>query len=282
MLCKWLNTCTKGRSKAQHANGCCDIVYPCIFRGMLLFRGYFLQSTAKENGLRHAYIWSKSGLPSATFLLLFTHARQSSAGNNSVHRQRLGPRAVLWGTEEISSTQIGCTGAGGPLFPGAWCVCRVHSNWKPSHEGQQVGTPVLLGVCTHSYFQHIFTHLYETQLTSDLPDNIQPWAPSLWKQTQGEPQEEGPAIRVFPALCWPQTCRAAPRNSPCHQRSPPKVMVLFFSWTSLKLFETHFLRENPKGNRNRQNWFPLINIHIFRAGLLHHIQKTDTYFFLWR
>lgn len=221
-------------------------LYPCIFKGILLFRGYFLQSTAKEDGLGHTYIWAKSGLPGATFLLLFLHARQSSTGNRSLHRQSLGPWASFQGTEETSSMQTVSTGAGGPLFPGAWSVCVVHSNWKPSHAAQQVGTAVLQSswerAHTRNYFQHIFTHLYETQLT--------PWSSSQYalplEANPREPQGEGPAPRVFPALCWPQTRRAAPRNPPCHQCSPPKAAVLFFLWSSLKLFETHFLNESPK------------------------------------
>jgi len=64
---------------------------------------------------------------------------------------------------------------------------------------------------------------------------------------------------------------SSPKSScpPCHQCSLPAVVALIFLWNSSKWFETHILKENPKVNRNSQNCFPLINIHTFRAKLLH-------------
>lgn len=83
------------------------------------------------------------------------------------------------------------TGAGGPLFPGARSVCMVHSNWKPSHAAQQVGTAVLQSSWEHAHTHtttfNIFSHIsMKPNSLPDLPDNM----PSLWKQTQGNHREK--------------------------------------------------------------------------------------------
>lgn len=74
-----------------------------IFYSLLLSKKTGLDTHISEQSL--AYL-------RATFLLWFTHARQSSAGNRSVHIQSLGPWALLLETEDTPQHKLSALGQG--------------------------------------------------------------------------------------------------------------------------------------------------------------------------
>lgn len=156
-------------------------------------------------------------------------------------------------------------------------ICTVHGNWKPSFSAQGIGTQLSCPprrTCT----QPCSSNSTKPSSLPNFPNNSHA-AKALSSFLEGETDIQNIFNPTLPTStqgsCQKSSC------SPCQQLCP-KLTFIFILWNSSKWFQESHSQWKTKRQKKSGNHFPLISAHIFRAKLLHHTQKTATYYFLQR